>query len=174
MTDSVQTETTARTILARLLFQGDAVSKRVDVLSGGETIKAAFAKLLVSRANVLLLDEPTNYLDMQSIEALGSVLKDYEGTVLFVSHDRAFVNSVANRLLLPGNLAVKAFDGGLEEYDEYSRLSGKKSNQKSKELERTMLQMKITEIISLLSAPNCETEALEEEYQQLTRKLKEL
>lgn len=174
MTDSVQNETTARTILARLLFQGDAVSKRVEVLSGGEKIKAAFAKLLVSRANVLLLDEPTNYLDMQSIEALGSVLKDYEGTVLFVSHDRAFVNSVANRLLLPGNLAVKAFDGGLEEYDEYSRLSGKKSNQKSKELERTMLQMKITEIISLLSAPNCETEALEEEYQQLTRKLKEL
>lgn len=173
MRDSVQSETAARTVLARLLLQGDAVFKKVGVLSGGEKIKTAFAKLFVSKANVLLLDEPTNYLDMQSIEALGSVLKDYEGTVLFVSHDRAFVSYAADRLLLPGNLTIKSFDGGLEEYEEYERSSKKETAQKSNELERTMLQMKITEIISRLSAPNCDRDALEEEYHRLMGLLKE-
>ena len=99
MRSSVQSQTVARTILARLLITGDAVYKNVGVLSGGEKIKVSFAKLFVSDANVLLLDEPTNYLDMPSSEALENVLKDYEGTVLFVSHDSTFVNAVANRLL---------------------------------------------------------------------------
>ncbi len=117
MKDSVQKEITARTILARLLLQGNAVHKRVEVLSGGERIKTAFAKLFVSGANVLLLDEPTNYLDMQSMEALENVLKEYEGTVLFVSHDKTFVNAVADRLLLLENGIIKCFDGKLEEYE---------------------------------------------------------
>jgi macrolide transport system ATP-binding/permease protein len=172
MRDSVQSETAARTILARLLLQGDAVFKKVGVLSGGERIKTAFAKLFVSKANVLLLDEPTNYLDIQSIEALGSVLKDYEGTVLFVSHDRAFVSSVADRLLLPGNLAIRSFDGGLEEYEEHVKSSKKESTQKADELEQTMLRMKIAEVISRLSAPNSDKEALEAEYQRLTALLR--
>jgi macrolide transport system ATP-binding/permease protein len=87
MQNSVQTETTARTILARLLFFGDDVYKKVGVLSGGELIKVSFAKLFVSDSNVLLLDEPTNYLDMPSIQALEDILCQYDGTVLFVSHD---------------------------------------------------------------------------------------
>jgi macrolide transport system ATP-binding/permease protein len=166
MRGSVQSETAARTILARLLLQGDAVFKKVGVLSGGERIKAAFAKLFVSKANVLLLDEPTNYLDMQSIEALGSVLKDYEGTVLFVSHDRAFVSSVADRLLLPGSLTIKSFEGGLEEYEDNERSLGKEE-QKNEELEQTMIRMRMSEIIGRLSAPNCDKEALEQEYRRL-------
>lgn len=172
MRGSVQNETAARTILARLLLQGDAVFKRVGVLSGGERIKTAFAKLFVSKANVLLLDEPTNYLDMQSIEALGSVLKDYEGTVLFVSHDRAFVSSVADRLLLPGDLTIRSFEGGLEEFKEFEENSKKEGAKKSDELEQTILRMRMTEIISRLSAPNCDKEALEEEYRQLATLLK--
>ncbi len=172
MRDSVQSETVARTILARLLLQGDAVFKKVGVLSGGEKIKTAFAKLFVSKANILLLDEPTNYLDMQSIEALGSVLKDYEGTVLFVSHDRAFVSSVADRLLLPGNMTIRSFNGGLEEFEESEKNSKMEGPKKSDELEQTMLRMRITEIISRLSAPNCDREALEEEYQRLTAQLR--
>ncbi len=174
MRDSVQNETAARTILARLLLQGDAVFKKVGVLSGGERIKAAFAKLFVSKANVLLLDEPTNYLDMQSIEALEGVLRDYEGTVLFVSHDRAFVNTVADRLLLTGNLSVRSFDGSLEEYEEQVKSLKRDIAQKSNELERTMLQMRITEIIGRLSSSGSNSEALEEEYQRLIRRLKEL
>lgn len=172
MRDSVQSETVARTILARLLLQGDAVFKKVGVLSGGERIKAAFAKLFVSKANVLLLDEPTNYLDIQSIEALSSVLKDYEGTVLFVSHDRSFVSSVADRLLLPGSLTIRSFEGGLREYEEHAESSKKAVQDKSDELSETIIRMRITEIISRLSMPNCNKEALEEEYRHLTGLLK--
>ncbi len=116
MEDSVQNQSVVRTILARLLISGDDVFKNVSVLSGGERIKVSFAKLFVSTANVLLLDEPTNYLDMSSLEALQEVLCEYEGTVLFVSHDRAFVNAVADRLLVIENNAITEFEGKLEEY----------------------------------------------------------
>lgn len=210
MRDSVQQETVARTILARLLIQGDAVYKRVEVLSGGEKIKVAFAKIFVSNANVLLMDEPTNYLDMQSIEALENVLKEYEGTVLFVSHDRAFVNNVADRLLLIKDRRIEAFDGKLDEYEEYE--TGKKlidksfidknfagrsfkgskssaSNLKGSRtagdmakdvrrsipdgIERTMLQMRLTEIVAKLSTAGDDREALEEEYSRLTELLRQ-
>lgn len=210
MRDSVQQETVARIILARLLIQGDAVYKRVEVLSGGEKIKVAFAKIFVSNANVLLMDEPTNYLDMQSIEALENVLKEYEGTVLFVSHDRAFVNNVADRLLLIKDRRIEAFDGKLDEYEEYE--TGKKlidksfidknfagrsfkgskssaSNLKGSRtagdmaqdvrrsipdgIERTMLQMRLTEIVAKLSTAGDDREALEEEYSRLTELLRQ-
>ena len=170
--DSVQSQTAARTILARLLVSGDDVYKNVGVLSGGEKIKVSFAKLFVSNANVLLLDEPTNFLDMKSIEALENVLKDYEGTVLFVSHDKTFVNSVAQRLLILKELAVTEFDGKLEDY----MLSLKKSKSESKfEIERVALQMRITEIISLLSFSKSDKEkaALEAEYRQLLLQLRQ-
>jgi macrolide transport system ATP-binding/permease protein len=171
MKDSVQNETVARTILARLLLPGGNVFKKVGILSGGEKIKTSFAKLFVSRANVLLLDEPTNYLDMQSIEALESVLKDYEGTVLFVSHDRAFVRAVADRLLVTGGLTVRTFEGGLDEYEESIRTVDEAKN---RELEKTMLRMRITEVITKLSLQPADKEALEEEFQRLTRQLREL
>ena len=111
MEESVQTQTVVRTILARLLISGDDVFKNVGVLSGGERIKVSFARLFASNVNVLLLDEPTNYLDMPSLEALEKVLREYEGTVLFVSHDRAFVNAVADRVLILENHAIAEFAG---------------------------------------------------------------
>ncbi len=206
MRDSVQQETVARTILARLLIQGEAVHKRVGVLSGGEKIKVAFAKLFVSNANVLLLDEPTNYLDMQSIEALENVLKDYEGTVLFVSHDRAFVNGVADRLLILRDRRIEAFDGTLEEYETRRSSAGGRIKSASKNtlkaavqngqitaaqstpkrdapgndseslpdgIERTLLQMRLTEIITKLSSATGDSEALEEEYRRLVELLRQ-
>ena len=166
MRDSVQNETVARTILARLLIRGDDVYKKVEVLSGGEKIKAAFARLFVSNANVLLLDEPTNYLDMASIEALECVLKEYEGTVLFASHDRTFVNEVADRLLVLRNHAIHDYDMKLDEFEKQeARRNPAKSttrestpvsmsglNGVSDDIERTMLQMRLTEIIAKLSS----------------------
>jgi macrolide transport system ATP-binding/permease protein len=95
MRDSVQKEQAVRSVLARLLFGRTTVDKPAAVLSGGERIKLSLAKLLVSASNVLMLDEPTNYLDMPSIEVLQSILCEYEGTILFVSHDRAFTDAVA-------------------------------------------------------------------------------
>lgn len=128
MADSVQTQTTVRTILARLLIAREDVYKKAGCLSGGERIKVSFAKLFVSSANVLLLDEPTNYLDMLSIEALENVLCDYKGTVLFASHDSAFVNAVADRMLIIENNAITEFAGKLSEYQEYKSLQRKPAN----------------------------------------------
>lgn len=168
MRDSIQTQTVVRTILARLLIRTDDVYKEVKCLSGGERIKVSFAKLFVSDANILLLDEPTNYLDMLSIEALESVLSDYEGTVLFVSHDSSFVNSVADRLFIFDNQTITGFEGTLEDYN----LSRQKTQVKVKsETEKMLLKMRIAEIVSKLSNPNADKEALEREYQLLIDKL---
>ncbi len=167
--DSVQTQTVVRTILARLLIRTDDVYKEVQCLSGGERIKVSFAKLFVSDANVLLLDEPTNYLDMLSIEALESVLSDYEGTVLFVSHDSTFLNLVADRLLIFENQTITTFEGTLEAY----KLSRQKTQVKDRsETEQMVLKMKIAETVAKLSSPNADKEALEREYQRLVDELK--
>ena len=116
MDDSIQTQSVARTILARLNFKGQDVYKKVGVLSGGERVKVSFAKLFVSDANVLLLDEPTNFLDTTSMEALQEVLGIYEGTVLFVSHDTAFVNAIAEKLLIIENMGIREFNGTLNDF----------------------------------------------------------
>ncbi len=169
MKDSIQTETSARIILARLIIFGDNVHKKVQVLSGGERIKVSLAKLLVSNANALLLDEPTNYLDMLSIEALENTLGDYEGTVLFVSHDRAFVNIVANRLLIIENQRIIEFEGNLQELEESRQFS---KNNDDIEMQKSILKMRLTEIIAKISLPNCNKEVLEAEYQSILAQLR--
>lgn len=109
-------EQTARTILGRFLFSGEEVLKRVGDLSGGEKSRLALAKLLCSRANLLLLDEPTSHLDVLAREALEEALQDYPGTLLFVSHDRYFINKTATRVLelTPGG--VNDFPGNFDYY----------------------------------------------------------
>lgn len=99
MEDSVQTESIARTVLARLLLSAGDMGKKAGVLSGGERIKLAFAKLFVGRANVLILDEPTNYLDIPSVEALEGMFAEYEGVLVFVSHDESFIRACATEIL---------------------------------------------------------------------------
>ena len=168
MVSSIQSESCVRTILARLLIFGDAVYKKVGVLSGGEKIKVSFAKLFASKANVLLLDEPTNYLDMKSIEVLEDFLKSYEGTVLFVSHDRAFINYVADRVLILENKKITEFEGNLKEFEENKKVS---KNQGNIYIEKSILQMKLTEIVSRMSLKDCDREALEKEYQSIVKQL---
>ncbi|AKU95670.1 ATPase component of ABC transporter [Labilithrix luteola] len=85
--------------LGRVLFSGGEVNKRISTLSGGEAARLVFARIMAEKANVLILDEPTNHLDMESIEALAEGLKAYEGTLFFVSHDRAFVSALATRIV---------------------------------------------------------------------------
>lgn len=170
MAESVQSQTVARTILARLLITGDDVYKKVEVLSGGEKIKVSFAKLFVSSANVFLLDEPTNYLDMSSIEALENMLSCYEGTVLFVSHDRAFVNRVADRLLLIENQSISEFDGNLDKLEKYKKQQIQKD---INDPEQIALQMRMTEIIAKLSRQDANKDELEAEYGRLLKKLRE-
>lgn len=97
---SIQSPSIVRTLLARLLFTAQDIQKPVSVLSGGERVRLAFARIFVSSANVLILDEPTNYLDIPSIEAIQSLLAEYEGTMLFTSHDSAFVRAVATNAVV--------------------------------------------------------------------------
>lgn len=105
----------ARNLLARFLFRGDEIDKRVGMLSGGERSRIALAKLSVSGANLLLLDEPTNHLDIASREALEQVLTGYEGTVLFVSHDRRFIDALAGELWTVADGLLTAFHGNYSE-----------------------------------------------------------
>ncbi|WP_026354625.1 ABC-F family ATPase [Massilia niastensis] len=105
-----------RSILGRLLFGGDEVKKSVRVLSGGEKGRMMYGKLMLGRHNVMLLDEPTNHMDMESIESLNIALDKYAGTLIFVSHDREFVSSLATRILEIRENDIVDFRGNYEEY----------------------------------------------------------
>jgi len=105
-----------RSILGRLLFGGDEVKKQVRVLSGGEKGRMMYGKLMLGRHNVLMLDEPTNHMDMESIESLNIALDKYAGTLIFVSHDREFVSSLANRIIEIKENEVVDFRGNYEDY----------------------------------------------------------
>lgn len=105
-----------RATLGRLLFSADDFKKQVNVCSGGEKNRLLFGKLMMQDTNVLLMDEPTNHLDMESIEALNLALEHYEGTLIFVSHDREFVSSLANRIIEIKDKSLVDFQGSYEEY----------------------------------------------------------
>ena len=109
-------EIMVRSILGRLLFSADDYKKKASVCSGGEKNRLLFGKLMMSDANVLILDEPTNHLDMESIEALNQALAKYDGTIIFVSHDREFVSSLATRVVEIKDQQVINFQGTYNEY----------------------------------------------------------
>ncbi len=110
-------ETLMRGTLGRLLFSGDEVKKSVKVISGGEQGRMLFGKLILLRNNVLLMDEPTNHLDMESIESLNTALEKYKGTLIFVSHDREFVSSLATRIIeIKTDGSIADYRGSYEEY----------------------------------------------------------
>jgi ATP-binding cassette subfamily F protein 3 len=121
-----------RAILGAFLFSGDDVEKRVSVLSGGEKARLALAKLLLAKANFLVLDEPTNHLDMEARDVLTEALVGYEGTLLFVSHDRRFINTLATRVVevTPGEREahVRAFLGN---YDFYESTLAREASERS-------------------------------------------
>ncbi len=105
-----------RSVLGRLLFSGDEVKKSVKVISGGEQGRMIFGKLILQKPNVLLMDEPTNHLDMESIESLNSALERFTGTLIFVSHDREFVSSLATRIIELKPDGISDFKGNYEDY----------------------------------------------------------
>jgi len=105
-----------RGILGRMLFSQDDINKPVTALSGGEKGRMMFGKLMMQKPNVLIMDEPTNHMDMESIEALNLALENYEGTLVFVSHDREFVSSLATRIIDMSAEGIVDFDGNYEDY----------------------------------------------------------
>src|SRR6185295_3851382 len=100
------------------LFSGSDVDKPVKVLSGGERARLCLAGLLLAKKPVLVLDEPTNHLDFETVEALGEALRDFAGTVVFVSHDRTFVNMVATQIVEVDDGRVRALAGTYADYVE--------------------------------------------------------
>src|SRR5262249_18362040 len=105
----------ARDLLARFLFRGDRIEQPVGTLSGGERSRLALAKLSADDVNVLLLDEPTNHLDIAAREAIEDVLTSYNGTILFVTHDRTLINTRATKPWLIGAGHVAVYDGAVIE-----------------------------------------------------------
>ena len=112
------TETEARNALGAFFFSGEDVFKNVNMLSGGEKVRLALCKILKTRPNVLVLDEPTNHMDIVGKETLESMLKDYKGTLIFVSHDRYFVKKVATQLLVFEDGTTNLYQFGYEQYQE--------------------------------------------------------
>lgn len=112
------TTTELRNSLAAFMFYGEDVFKKISMLSGGEKVRLQLCKILKKGPNLLILDEPTNHMDIIGKESLELLLKEYNGTILFVSHDRFFVNKIADSLLVFSKDGVKFFDGNYEKYEE--------------------------------------------------------
>lgn len=172
---SPYSEQLIRTVLARLLFQREAVYKTVGVLSGGEKVKVALAKVFLSDANLLLLDEPTNFLDIFTREQLETVLQAYPGTILFASHDRQLIRKLADHMLILRNgKAMYVAEG----YDEYQTRLNRKSLHSEQSLKERLLKVEteLTQILGRLSMPQKEddVEQLEQRYQALLKEVKQL
>ncbi|OZV12441.1 ABC transporter [Tissierella sp. P1] len=167
-------EQEARDILARFLFKRDDVYKKVSVLSGGEKVKVSLAKILLNNFNILILDEPTNYLDIYSIEAVEEALIDYDGTLLFVSHDRRLIEKVADTIMVIENNKINTFQGTFNEYNNKALVND--SNDKDLLYRRAILENKLSEVIGLLSISKNdeEKEKLDLEYQKILKELNEI
>jgi len=108
-------------VLGRMLFSGEEGEKLIEVLSGGEIARLLFAKLMLLKHNVLIFDEPTNHLDLEAVSALRDALKNYQGTAIFVTHDRDLVAHAATRVLAMSRHGIDDFNG---DYDEFIRKVG--------------------------------------------------
>jgi ATP-binding cassette subfamily F protein 3 len=148
-------EAEIRTVLGNFLFSGDDVRKKVSALSGGEKARVALSKLMLRKANVLLLDEPTNHLDLMSREVLEAALDEYDGTLIFVSHDRYFLNRIADRIV---ELAPDGTENFLGNYDE---MVAKK--QEMKEWEATRSQASAQNAPSAVSNYEADKQAKRED-----------
>ena len=120
------TDTELRAVMGKMLFSGNDVNKPVNVLSGGERSRLIIAKMVLEGGNVIVLDEPTNHLDLEAIEALNYGLSLIKETVLFVSHDREFIHSLATRIIEIENTSIIDYPGTLDEYELWKRQNRKK------------------------------------------------
>lgn len=161
------TETELRTILGSFLFTGDDVFKKIKVLSGGEKSRVALAKALTADANFLILDEPTNHLDMASVNILIQALQQYEGTIIVVSHDRYFLDNVANKIWFIEDKKLKSYPGTYVEYEEWR--SKRKLEQKNAPAPQPKKEEKKPEPAKQQQPSNDKSQQLKKLNQELAR-----
>lgn len=172
MENSIYNENYARLLLARLLIRGKNIYKKTSVLSGGEKVKVSFAKMLMEDINLLILDEPTNYMDINALEIFEETLSEYDGTLLFSSHDRKFIKAIADNILLIDDLKIVNFKGT---YSEYLYSINKESDDlKSKQV--LVLKNRLTEVVGRLSMPSKADDIVEldKEYHFIVNELRKL
>lgn len=165
---SIQEEEVNRNVLIRMGFRRQDFHKSAAVLSGGEKIKLTFAMLFVSDVNVLLLDEPTNFLDIDSIKAIENLFLDFEGTMLFVSHDRHFIDSLSDEIFIIEDKKIKSFQGNLTEYEQSKKVKSSGNEDK------LLLEMKKTALLSELSLGLRNKDEIIKELDEVEKKLKEI
>jgi len=170
------TQEEARTLLACLLFKGDEVFKKIDLLSMGEKCRVAFAKLILSGASLLVLDEPTNYMDILSREKIEEVLEDFQGSIIFVSHDRYFVSRIANKIWEIEDKKLKCYSGGYEYYlQKKQKIENKSETSQNLEDEIRRLELELAYLGGRLDLALDEEEKvqLNEKFLTIAKKLNE-
>lgn len=169
METSVQSETICRVVLARMGFYEQDIQKLVGVLSGGERVKVALAKILMGDFNVLVLDEPTNYLDIYAVAALEELLIEYPGTIILASRDQSIVEAVCDQLLVINQNRLQLFKGTLSEFQAYE------SQENRNHYHDRLLQLnnRISEMLGRLSL-DPDDEQLQEQFDQLMAEKKEI
>ncbi len=171
------TEEYLRTLAGGFLFSGDDVLKKVKKLSGGEKVRVSFLKLYMKRANFLILDEPTNHLDIYSIEVLEDALENFDGTMLVVSHNRHFLDSICNTIYYLDENGLTKFKGNYEDYKE-SLKNIKSSSQTAEELEikeeRKLSYQEQKELNKKITKLKRDIVRLENEMEKITLKREEL
>ena len=176
MENSIHKEEFARLILARLLIKGNKVYEKLEVLSGGERVKVSFAKMILEDINLLILDEPTNYLDINSLEVIEELLKNYDGTILLVSHDVRFIENIGEELLIIDNKKIKSFKGRYKEYIKNENKPLLNENEKNNLDKRMLIETEISSLLSKISMEENEDikNELDRAYMEKLEELKSL
>lgn len=164
--------TDIRKALAGFVFTGDDVFKKVSVLSGGEKGRLSLLKLMLSKANFLLLDEPTNHLDMYSKEILENALNAYEGTVFFISHDRYFINSVADKIIHLTSSGIEVFEGDYDNFLEKTTVYSEETQENVTESKKNRILQK--EELKEIKKKERAVQNTEENISKTEQKIKEL
>ena len=175
MKDTFESERNVKNILANLLIKEKDIEKSINDLSGGEKVKVCLAKILVSDANFLILDEPTNFLDIESIEGLEKLLKEYKGTILLVTHDKKLLDRLEPKLLIIDNQKIIEFEGKYDEYIKSKKQKESNLNSNINKGNKLLLEIKLAQISAkLANSKKEEKELLEKEYNKISEKLKQL
>ena len=167
-----------RSLLGAFLFSGDAVEKKIKVLSGGEKARVALAKTIASKANFLMLDEPTNHLDIHSVDLLVEALNKYEGTIILVSHDRYFISRIANKIWEIEDHKIREFKGTYAEWEDWKERRDKAEAAEKKEQKAEVKVEKPVEVKKEKKPQQPdnkkESEKIKKQFHQLEHKIAEL